>query len=89
MNIKVGDRLYCIKTRESFNNKEIYNKFGFIYEIKVINVSSGSVWVKSEVHGVCFYTMNKEDDKFIGNYFIDLRGLRKLKLDLLKSVYTL
>ena len=85
--MKVGDRLYCINNRSN-SNKSYYDNYNSIGKFYIINkVYSDAVWMGCDDGGVCYYSLIVNDDRFLGDYFITFRELRKLKLDLLKSRY--
>jgi len=83
--MKVGDKLYCIKSIKNFNKKIIYTK-NKIYTIKNIYSASMSnnlqFYIEDDfgITGTAFYT------SYSYKYFISLKELRKQKLDKLKSL---
>ena len=84
--MKVGDRLYCYRNINGLDNISNMYSVGIFYSI--VHIKGERIYlISNTAQGDWFYRLVQHEWNY-SNWFYTLKELRKVKLDLLKSVGT-
>lgn len=83
--MKIGEKVYCIKTRDLSYDGVVLNKSGKIYEVISNNVytsSDNAITISNDINEDSYYytTVNDGRHYYLYEYFITVKEQRRLKI---------